>query len=150
MPPEVARTPLSWYVSKIERGEPFTSLLYGDGELNVAAGLMTGAHYTEYAELVTPRLAEELRAALALNAPDVVYGTDPHLIHYETYQGGDAIDSLARCDEVRRPIQGSRHPDAKAAQRGPLAKILREMPELAADLDVTARGSAHAPTRRAS
>jgi len=25
---------------------------------------------------------------------------------------------------------------------------MREMPELAADLDVTARGSAHAPTRR--
>jgi error-prone DNA polymerase len=65
-------------------------------------------------------------------------------------QGGGEIDSLARCDEVRRPIQGSRHPQAKAAQPGPLAKIMREMPELAADLDVTARGSAHAPTRRAS
>jgi error-prone DNA polymerase len=64
-------------------------------------------------------------------------------------QGGGEIDSLARCDEVRRPIQGSRHPQAKAAQPGPLANIMREMPELAADLDVTARGSAHAPTRRA-
>jgi error-prone DNA polymerase len=65
-------------------------------------------------------------------------------------QGGGEIDSLARCDEVRRPIQGSRHPQAKAAQPGPLAEIMREMPELAADLDVAARGSAHAPTRRAS
>jgi len=27
---------------------------------------------------------------------------------------------------------------------------MREMPELAGDLDVTARGSAHAPTRRES
>jgi error-prone DNA polymerase len=64
-------------------------------------------------------------------------------------QGGDDIDSLMRCDEVRRPIQGSRHPEAKAAQPGPLARIMREMPELAADLDAPARGSAHAPTRRA-
>jgi error-prone DNA polymerase len=64
-------------------------------------------------------------------------------------QGGGEIDSLARCDEVRRPIQGPRHPQGKAAQSSHLEKIMRQMPELAADLDVTARGSAHAPTRRA-
>jgi len=34
------------------------------------------------------------------------------------------------------------------AQNRRLLKLPREMPELAADLDVTARGSAHAPNRR--
>jgi error-prone DNA polymerase len=45
---------------------------------------------------------------------------------------GAEIDGLARCDEVNR-----------------LVRLMREMPELASDLDVPARGSAHAPTRRA-
>ena len=31
----------------------------------------------------------------------------------------------------------------------PLVALMREMPELAGDLDVSARGSAHAPTRHA-
>jgi len=31
-----------------------------------------------------------------------------------------------------------------------LQRLLREMPDLAADLDVPARGSAHAPSRKAS
>ncbi|MGB7257246.1 MAG: error-prone DNA polymerase, partial [Pseudolabrys sp.] len=57
-------------------------------------------------------------------------------------QGGDGIDSLVRCDEVRRPVI------EQPAQNRRLLKLLREMPELAADLDVTARGSAHAPNRR--
>jgi DNA polymerase III alpha subunit len=59
--------------------------------------------------------------------------------------GGD-IDALARCDEVRRPV--IEHP-VQSGRTSRLAKLMQEMPELAGDLDVTARGSAHAPNRRA-
>jgi error-prone DNA polymerase len=62
---------------------------------------------------------------------------------------GTDIDSLARCDEVRRPIEEQREARAKGGRESRLIKLMREMPELAADLDVTARGSAHAPNRRA-
>jgi len=58
---------------------------------------------------------------------------------------GADIDSLARCDEVRRPVNEQ---PGKGGQ-GALVRLMHEMPELAADLDVTARGSAHAPNRRA-
>jgi DNA polymerase III alpha subunit len=61
---------------------------------------------------------------------------------------GADIDGLARCDEVRRPIEEMREARAQGGRESRLLKLMREMPELAADLDVTARGSAHAPTRR--
>ena len=38
---------------------------------------------------------------------------------------------------------------ARGGRQSRLVKLMQEMPELAADLDVSARGSAHAPTRRA-
>jgi error-prone DNA polymerase len=62
---------------------------------------------------------------------------------------GADIDSLARCDEVRRPVEEQREARAQGGRESRLVKLMREMPELAADLDVTARGSAHAPNRRA-
>jgi DNA-directed DNA polymerase III PolC len=62
---------------------------------------------------------------------------------------GADIDSLARADEVRRPTEDHREARASGGRQSRLARLLQEMPELAADLDVTARGSAHAPTRRA-
>ncbi len=62
-------------------------------------------------------------------------------------QGAD-IDSLARADEVRRPIEDQREAHALGG-RNRLLRLMREMPELIGDLDVTAPGSAHAPTRRA-
>jgi error-prone DNA polymerase len=65
-------------------------------------------------------------------------------------QGGEDIDTLARCDEVRRPIDELRPARAEHHREARLAKIMQNQPELAADLDVPARGSAHAPTRRAS
>lgn len=105
---EVTRQPLSWYVAKLERREPFTSLLYGDGELCVAAGLYQGQMYTGYCERVTPQLALSLRDALALNAPDVVYGTDPNLVHYERYAGQDSVDFRALGAQVRPVIEA--HP----------------------------------------
>ena len=58
------------------------------------------------------------------------------------------IQVLARADEVRRPIEDHREARAMGARHGKLVQLMREMPELAGDLDVTARGSAHAPTKR--
>ena len=63
-------------------------------------------------------------------------------------QGAD-IDSLARADEVRRPIEDQREAHALGG-RNRLLRLMREMPELIGDLDVTAPGSAHAPTRHAA
>jgi DNA-directed DNA polymerase III PolC len=62
---------------------------------------------------------------------------------------GAQIDGLARCDEVRRPIEEQREARLVGGRHSRLVRLMREMPELASDLDVTARGSAHAPTRRA-
>jgi error-prone DNA polymerase len=61
-------------------------------------------------------------------------------------QGAD-IDSLARADEVRRPIEDQREAHTLGG-RNRLLRLMREMPELIGDLDVTAPGSAHAPTRQ--
>ena len=62
---------------------------------------------------------------------------------------GADIDGLARCDEVRRPIEEMREARANGGRESRLARLIREMPELAADLGVHARGSAHAPARKA-
>jgi error-prone DNA polymerase len=62
---------------------------------------------------------------------------------------GADIDALARCDEVRRPIEDQREAKRLGGAHNRLAALMREMPELASDLDVSARGSAHAPNRRA-
>jgi error-prone DNA polymerase len=58
-------------------------------------------------------------------------------------------EALARCDEVRRPVNELREQVVNGGRRPRLHSLLNEFPELAADLDVPARGSAHAPTRRA-
>jgi error-prone DNA polymerase len=63
-------------------------------------------------------------------------------------QGAD-IDSLTRADDVRRPVEDQCEARALGARRSRLERLLRDMPELAADLDVPAPGSAHAPTRLA-
>ena len=62
---------------------------------------------------------------------------------------GGSIDALARCDEVRRPVEEQREARSAGGRQSRLVQLMREMPELAADLDVPARGSAHAPARRA-
>jgi error-prone DNA polymerase len=59
------------------------------------------------------------------------------------------IENLARVDEVRRPAEDYREARAMDSRHRRLVQLMREMPELAGDLDVTARGSAHAPTRKA-
>ena len=51
-------------------------------------------------------------------------------------------------DEVRRPVEDQREAHLLRRPRNRLLRLMREMPELASDLDVPARGSAHAPNRR--
>ncbi len=63
---------------------------------------------------------------------------------------GTDIEGLARADEVRRPIEDHREARSLGGRQSRLIQLMREMPELAGDLDVTARGSAHAPTRKAA
>jgi error-prone DNA polymerase len=61
---------------------------------------------------------------------------------------GPAIETRSRGDEVHRPQSDRRGKDVPTGQHRRLSALLAEMPELAADLDVHARGTAHAPTRR--
>ena len=63
---------------------------------------------------------------------------------------GADIDGLARADEVRRPCEDHREAQALGGRHQRLVQLMRDMPELAADLDVTAPGSAHAPARKAN
>jgi error-prone DNA polymerase len=56
-------------------------------------------------------------------------------------------EALARGDEVKRPVNELRE-ERSRGRATPLLELLTEMPELASDLDVPARGSAHAPSRR--
>jgi error-prone DNA polymerase len=62
---------------------------------------------------------------------------------------GPALESLARCDEVKRPGQDYREKGGRGAGHRRRASLLTDMPDLISDLDVPARGSAHAPNRRA-
>jgi error-prone DNA polymerase len=64
-------------------------------------------------------------------------------------EGGAEIDGLARCDEVRRPVQDDpRDIVARGGRKPPLLSLLNEMPELAADLDVPAHASRHVPAKK--
>ena len=67
-----------------------------------------------------------------------------HLLGSLSEYGAD-IESLARCDEVRRPINERR--EVRKGGRESQSKLATS--ELAADLDVPARGSAHVPAKRA-
>jgi len=63
-------------------------------------------------------------------------------------QGAD-IDSLVRADEVRRPVEEMREARRNGGRESRLERLIRDMPELAADLGVHAPGSAHIPLRNA-
>ncbi len=61
--------------------------------------------------------------------------------------GGPQLDSLARCDEVRRPVDDD--PRSIAARGGrKFASLIAAVPELADDLDVPARATRHAVAKR--
>ncbi len=102
--------------------------------------VVLGARYV----LVTGRVQEE--AGVIHVAADRLEDLTPWLARLADH-GGD-IDGLARCDEVRRPIEDQREARSVGSRHNRLVALMREMPELASDLDVPARGSAHAPTRR--
>lgn len=90
--------PVSWYIQEMAKGRPIVSVLYGDGEFRVIRGAHTGSFYTHYRELVTPTMVEELSRPLRSPHPDYIFGTDPNLINYHLYQGGDkeAIIKIGR------------------------------------------------------
>ncbi len=61
--------------------------------------------------------------------------------------GGPQIESLARCDEVRRPVDDD--PRSLAMRGGrKFASLIATVPELADDLDVPARATRHAVAKR--
>jgi error-prone DNA polymerase len=60
---------------------------------------------------------------------------------------GPPVESLAHCDEVKKPVNELRALHTHRSRNPPLPPLV-EIPELASDLDVPARGSAHAPSRR--
>ena len=125
--------PLEWYADKVERGEPFTSLLYGDGEFQIIAGLRTGQTMA-YGEVVTERMAEEMTASLEPNDQSLIRGTDPHLIEPETYKGQDADQFQTSCAEYHRLLSGLRERDwtdgvvwDRASRDGELGPFLRAL-----------------------
>ena len=105
MPFLVHSYPLSWYVEKLERGEPFAYLSYGDGEWLVATGMRSGCTM-QNGEVVTQRLEEETRASLGNPDPRIIRGTDPNLLYWRDYQGGDwkGYHELGR--ELDRLLEG--------------------------------------------
>lgn len=130
------RLPLSWYVDKLERRESFTSLLYGDGEFVAMSGAVTGQRYTNYRELVTPQLVQELRDSLLDPDPSIVRGTDLFLAYPETYGGRDveAVTAVNRRmrqvmtdEQIGRMVDGTVWDVAvREGQLGPLIKVLRD------------------------
>jgi error-prone DNA polymerase len=59
------------------------------------------------------------------------------------------IESLVRSVEVKHPLDEHRDKRDDPGRRSRPQALLADMPEIASDLDVPARGTAHAPTRRA-
>lgn len=84
----LVREPLQWYVNKLVRCEPFTSLLYGDGEFLVCMRERTGQRLA-YGEVVTKDLEDWMEASLLCTDRDIVRGTDLNLIDYTNYRGRD-------------------------------------------------------------
>jgi DNA polymerase III alpha subunit len=64
-------------------------------------------------------------------------------------ENGPAIESLARADAVKRPHDENIDSRARGRRNPPRIAAPAQLPDLlASDLDVPARGSAHAPARR--
>lgn len=99
--------PLSWYVSKLECGEPFSSLLYGDGEFRVMSGKLTGQVYTNYRERITAQLVYELNASLDDPDSNIVRGSDPHVLDWTTY-GGQDVAMVREASDCAQAVIGSR------------------------------------------
>lgn len=92
----VQREPVDFYVGRLLRNEPFSLLMYGDGEFIVAMGERVGQRLA-YGEVVTPRMSAEMVRSLdaqdreldGRDYPPIYRATDLNLIDYESYQGRD-------------------------------------------------------------
>lgn len=82
------REPLEFYVNKLERNEPFSSLLYGDGEWIACLHLRTRERLS-YGEVVSVRLEQEMLASLDVVNPNIIRATDLNLVEYQKYKGND-------------------------------------------------------------
>lgn len=92
------RLPLSWYIENLLCGEPFASLLYGDGEFMAASGKRCGESLA-YGEVVTAKMERELQESLDdVQDLSIVRGTDESIIDPESYAGRDieAVRSMHR------------------------------------------------------
>lgn len=125
--------PLEWYVNKLLRREPFSLLTYGDGEWLVMLGEQTGQHFTQYQELVTPSLRNELLASLDDSDPSVIRGTDLNIINWRDYKGNDASSFCPIGQKVEWLLKGRSMEFADgvvwdtAAKTGNLAPFLRAL-----------------------
>lgn len=130
----VRRLPLSYYVDKLERREPFTYLSYGDGEFHAMAVRSGTRTMTNYEEVVTPEIAAEMRASLDVVGDDVIRGTDEFIVEPDTYQGNDkhvireayrvAMESIG--DRKVDWIDGTVWDEAvKKGLMGPLLRVLK-------------------------
>jgi error-prone DNA polymerase len=99
--------------------------------------VVLGARYV----LVTGRVQEE--SGVIHVVADQLEDLTPCLTRLAAH-GGD-IDALARCDEVRRPIEDHREAHAAGSRHNRLVALMREMPELIFDLDVGGGGAAPPP-----
>lgn len=100
----VAYHTLDWYTAKLRRCEPYSSLLYGDGEFQVLMGERTGQAFTHYCEVVTPSLVTEMWDSLRNPDADLVRGTDPILVHYRDYGGSDYNSVFALGSRIERTL----------------------------------------------
>jgi hypothetical protein len=122
--------PLSWYVDKLERGEPFSSLIYGDGELLVALGQRTNTLFTGYQELVTERMVAEMRESLEGDDPSILRGTDFNVLNSKYHDSGrlekPLEQLLGKRHETLEWLNGVVWEDAvRQGELGPLLKMLR-------------------------
>lgn len=122
--------PLSWYTEKLLRGEPFSSLVYGDGEFLAMAGLSCG-------EQVPRQVRDELIASLDCDDPRIMRGTDPMLLDPDSYDGQDK-EAVYRMAAAADAAIGDRTLDwvdgtvwdtsVREGSLGPFLKALRNRP----------------------
>lgn len=108
---KILTVPVADYAAKIDRGEPFSLLMYGDGEFTVADGERVGKKLAA-GEVVTQRLMDEMQASfsvkpLCLDPPreawNVAYfASDPSLLDPDLYQGRD-VSAVRMMSERGRP-----------------------------------------------
>src|SRR5688572_19262855 len=94
-----------WYIGKLCKGEPFSSLSFGDGELLAASGARTGQRMA-HGDFVSQQLSDEIRVSLDVLDEDLLHATDPHLVEAHTYQGGDREWFWAMAREYDHIIKG--------------------------------------------